>query len=41
MTPEEFRALFPALAGRVWLDTPASPPGPLPVTAALTEAVTT
>lgn len=40
MTPEAFRALFPALAGRVWLDTPASPPGPLPVTAALTEAVT-
>jgi selenocysteine lyase/cysteine desulfurase len=40
MTPEAFRALFPALADRVWLDTPASPPGPLPVTTALTEAVT-
>lgn len=40
VTPEAFRALFPALADRVWLDTPASPPGPLPVTAALTEAVT-
>lgn len=40
MTPDRFRALFPALAHRVWLDTPASPPGPLPVTAALTEAIT-
>ena len=40
MTPEAFRALFPALADRVWLDTPASPPGPLPVIAALTEAMT-
>lgn len=39
MTPDRFRALFPALASRVWLDTPASPPGPLPVTAALTEAI--
>jgi selenocysteine lyase/cysteine desulfurase len=40
MTPDRFRALFPALADRVWLDTPASPPGPLPVTAALTGAIT-
>jgi selenocysteine lyase/cysteine desulfurase len=40
MTPAKFRALFPLLAQRVWLDTPASPPGAAPVTAALTEAIT-
>ncbi|GAA4994651.1 aminotransferase class V-fold PLP-dependent enzyme [Yinghuangia aomiensis] len=39
MAPDQFRALFPALSGRVWLDTPASPPGALPVTNALTEAI--
>jgi selenocysteine lyase/cysteine desulfurase len=39
MTPDRFRALFPALTERVWLDTPASPPGPLPVTSALTAAI--
>lgn len=39
MTPGRFRALFPALRDKVWLDTPASPPGPLPVTAALTDAI--
>lgn len=40
LTSAEFRALFPALAGRVWLDTPATPPGAIPVTSALTTAIT-
>jgi selenocysteine lyase/cysteine desulfurase len=31
MSPEEFRALFPALSRWAWLDTPASPPGARPV----------
>ncbi|MBG0566633.1 aminotransferase class V-fold PLP-dependent enzyme [Actinoplanes sp. NEAU-A11] len=40
MTPVQFRGLFPALADRVWLDTPASPPGAVPVTQALMTALT-
>ncbi|WP_409464341.1 aminotransferase class V-fold PLP-dependent enzyme [Amycolatopsis sp. GA6-003] len=39
MTPDEFRALFPALADQVWLDTPGAPPGAAPVVAALREAL--
>lgn len=39
MKHSEFRALFPALGERVWLDTPGAPPGALPVTAALTRAL--
>jgi len=39
MTPEQFRALFPALRRTAWLDTPGSPPGALPVTEALRGAV--
>jgi selenocysteine lyase/cysteine desulfurase len=35
VTPEEFRALIPALRDTVWLDTPAVAPGALPVTEAL------
>jgi len=31
MTPQEFRTQFPALEKWVWLDTPGSPPGALPV----------
>ena len=38
MSPEEFRALFPALRSTVWLDTPRPPPGAAPVTEALHEA---
>jgi selenocysteine lyase/cysteine desulfurase len=34
-----FREMFPALAWQVWLDTPASAPGAMPVTAALASAV--
>lgn len=37
MTPAEFRALFPALRDRVWLDTPGAPPGPEPVVTAMRE----
>ena len=40
MTPGRFRELFPALTQQAWLDTPASPPGARPVTAALTSAIT-
>ncbi|WP_033295833.1 aminotransferase class V-fold PLP-dependent enzyme [Amycolatopsis jejuensis] len=39
MTPEEFRALFPALLSEVWLDTPGAPPGAEPVVAALRETL--
>jgi selenocysteine lyase/cysteine desulfurase len=39
LDPAGFRALFPALAGQVWLDTPATPPGAIPVTSALTKAI--
>ncbi|MEV7797151.1 aminotransferase class V-fold PLP-dependent enzyme [Streptomyces sp. NPDC087512] len=39
MKPQQFRDLFPALATTVWLDTPGSPPGALPVTRALAQAV--
>jgi selenocysteine lyase/cysteine desulfurase len=37
--PRDFRGLFPALERTVWLDTPGSPPGALPVTQALAQAV--
>lgn len=40
ISPDQFRALFPVLAQRVWLDTPASAPGAASVTAALTTAIT-
>ncbi|RVW10991.1 aminotransferase class V-fold PLP-dependent enzyme [Prescottella agglutinans] len=39
MNHSEFRALFPALGERIWLDTPGAPPAALPVTAALTRAL--
>jgi selenocysteine lyase/cysteine desulfurase len=39
VTPGLFREMFPALAWQVWLDTPASAPGAMPVTAALASAV--
>ena len=39
MSPEQFRALFPALSDLVWLDTPGSPPGALPVLDALEGAL--
>jgi len=39
VSPELFREMFPALARQVWLDTPASAPGAMPVTAALASAV--
>jgi len=39
MTPEQFRALFPALGRTAWLDTPGAPPGARPVTEALRRAV--
>jgi selenocysteine lyase/cysteine desulfurase len=39
VTPSSFREMFPALARQVWLDTPASAPGAMPVTAALASAV--
>ena len=39
VTPSSFREMFPALARQVWLDTPASAPGAIPVTAALASAV--
>lgn len=39
VTPGLFREMFPALAWQVWLDTPASAPGAMPVTAALVSAV--
>ncbi|RJO70097.1 aminotransferase class V-fold PLP-dependent enzyme [Nocardia panacis] len=39
MTPAEFRALFPALERRVWLDTPGAPPGAQPVLEALRTTV--
>jgi len=35
-----FREMFPALTQQAWLDTPASAPGAMPVTAALTSAIT-
>jgi selenocysteine lyase/cysteine desulfurase len=40
VTPSSFREMFPALARQVWLDTPASAPGAIPVTAALASAIT-
>ena len=39
MKPTEFRELFPALRGTVWLDTPAAAPGADPVVQALRDAV--
>ncbi|WP_430333136.1 aminotransferase class V-fold PLP-dependent enzyme [Rhodococcus sp. ACT016] len=39
MNHSQFRALFPALGQRIWLDTPGAPPAALPVTAALTRAL--
>ncbi|GAB2653208.1 aminotransferase class V-fold PLP-dependent enzyme [Prescottella soli] len=39
MNHSEFRALFPALGERIWLDTPGAPPAARPVTAALTRAL--
>lgn len=39
MSPEQFRALFPALDDLVWLDTPGGPPGALPVLDALAAAL--
>ncbi|GAA2450319.1 aminotransferase class V-fold PLP-dependent enzyme [Agromyces soli] len=39
MTPEEFRASFPALERWAWLDTPGSAPAAAPVAAALRRAV--
>ncbi|GAA2070293.1 aminotransferase class V-fold PLP-dependent enzyme [Actinomadura alba] len=38
--PVRFRELFPALRSTVWLDTPGSPPGALPVTEALRDTLT-
>jgi selenocysteine lyase/cysteine desulfurase len=35
LKPAQFRELFPALHSTVWLDTPAAPPGALPVVQAL------
>jgi selenocysteine lyase/cysteine desulfurase len=40
MTPGAFREMFPALTRQAWLDTPASAPGAMPVTSALTSAIT-
>lgn len=40
MTPRVFREMFPALGQHVWLDTPASAPGAVPVTSALRSALT-
>jgi selenocysteine lyase/cysteine desulfurase len=40
MTPGAFREMFPALTQQAWLDTPASAPGAMPVTSALTSAIT-
>ncbi|MEV6139633.1 aminotransferase class V-fold PLP-dependent enzyme [Nocardia sp. NPDC051990] len=39
MTPEEFRANFPALETWTWLDTPGAPPGATPVVTALRQAL--
>lgn len=39
MTPEEFRASFPALERWAWLDTPGSAPAAAPVAAALRRAI--
>ncbi|WP_242613871.1 aminotransferase class V-fold PLP-dependent enzyme [Actinomadura roseirufa] len=39
MGAAEFRAQFPALRTRVWLDTPGSPPGAAPVVSALREVL--
>jgi selenocysteine lyase/cysteine desulfurase len=39
VTPEQFRAQFPALRRQVWLDTPSSPPAARPVADALRRAV--
>lgn len=39
VTPDSFREMFPALARQAWLDTPASAPGAMPVTAALASAI--
>jgi hypothetical protein len=40
MTPGAFREIFPALSQQAWLGTPASAPGAMPVTSALTSAIT-
>lgn len=40
MTAGAFREMFPALTRQAWLDTPASAPGAMPVTSALTSAIT-
>ncbi|MFI2561098.1 aminotransferase class V-fold PLP-dependent enzyme [Nocardia farcinica] len=39
MTPDEFRAHFPALDTWTWLDTPGAPPGAIPVITALSTAL--
>jgi selenocysteine lyase/cysteine desulfurase len=39
MTPEAFRSMFPALDHTVWLDTPATAPGAIPVMDAVGEAL--
>ncbi|WP_028925734.1 aminotransferase class V-fold PLP-dependent enzyme [Pseudonocardia acaciae] len=39
MTPERFRALFPALKDTAWLDTPGAPPAAAPVADALRATV--
>lgn len=39
MTPDRFRAYFPALAADAWLDTPGSPPAAAPVLAAVRSAL--
>jgi selenocysteine lyase/cysteine desulfurase len=39
MNPAQFRELFPALRSKVWLDTPAVPPGADPVVQVLHDAV--
>jgi selenocysteine lyase/cysteine desulfurase len=39
MTPESFRSMFPALDHTVWLDTPATAPGAIPVMDAVAEAL--
>jgi hypothetical protein len=38
LTSGQFRCLFPALSGQVWLDTPAAPPAAIPVSEALKTA---
>jgi hypothetical protein len=39
MTPDAFRSMFPALDHTVWLDTPATAPGAIPVMDAVAEAL--